>query len=70
MVYFRSYQNKHSVQAVWEVREDKVDKFLELIPALIHGSRVYSASDTSCLNICILQFLVFRKVLGLYTMSF
>ena len=37
---FRGYPNKHHVQVILEVKEDKVDKFLELIPGLFFGSQV------------------------------
>ena len=39
----RGYPNKHHVQVVLEVKEDKVDKFLELIPGLFFGSQVASS---------------------------
>ena len=39
----RGYPSKHHVQVVLEVKEDKVDKFLELIPGLFFGSQVASS---------------------------
>ena len=59
---------------VLEVKEDKVDKFLELIPGLFFGSQV-SSSFSVCLNdevscyVAYVIVVVFRKVLALSTMS-
>ena len=43
----RGYPTKHHVQVIMEVKEDKVDKFLELIPGLFFGSQVHRISMAS-----------------------
>ena len=46
-VYVRGYPDKLHVQVIFEVKEDKVDKFLELIPGLFFGAQV----DSTCFRL-------------------
>ena len=68
----RGYENKHHIEAILQVKEDKIEKFLEQVRILlIEGQVLVSTFCVTGFDVesASVIFVLFRKLLGISTAS-